>query len=121
MNWWRSSWFILLGVIAYLSLKPASSINLVEVNDKVGHFLAYFTLFIATYIFFPKWKIKGAALFSLAWSITMELLQNFSPGRTVSIFDVFANAAGILIGVIFYLMFQKWIKILLIKLRIVNK
>ena len=120
MNWWKSSWFLLVGAIVYLSLKPASHQNLVEVNDKVGHFLAYFVLFIYTHIFFPKWKIGGAALFSFLLSCSLELLQHFSPGRTVSIWDVVANGTGVLMGIAFYLLFKKWIVKLLKLLRIEN-
>lgn len=121
MNWWKSSWFILVAIIVYLSLKPAEQKNLIEVNDKVGHFLAYFTLVIATRIFFPNWKMVGAMIFSFTLSCILEWLQNFVPGRSVSIWDVVANGTGVFMGTLFYLLFAKYIHKVLTVLRIENK
>ena len=118
MNWWKSSWFVLVAFIVYMSLKPADSKNIIEVNDKVGHCLAYFTLVIATRIFFPRWKMVGAMLFSFTLSCLLEWLQNFVPGRVVSIWDIVANGTGVLIGTLFYLTCAKWIHKVLIALGI---
>ena len=50
--------------IAYLSLRP--SVQLVEVNDKVGHFIAYFTLMFVMGLGF--WKKKKELLMAFVMS-----------------------------------------------------
>jgi VanZ family protein len=84
--------------IAYLSLKP--SVQLVEVNDKIGHFIAYFTLMFVMGLAFwnRKRELFMAFLISAAYGIAMEIGQYFVPGRSFSFLDMVANATGALLA-----------------------
>lgn len=99
--------------IAYLSLKP--SVQLGEVNDKIGHFIAYFTLMFITGLAF--WKRKREVMMTLTASISygifIEIGQYFVPGRSFSVLDMLANAAGALLAGGFLLLIGRKIILLL--------
>ena len=57
--------------------------------------------------------------FSLAYGLLMELGQCFVPGRTFSVYDVLANAIGVLIGVLVLTLFGDGILKLLKAARII--
>ena len=93
--------------IAYLSLRP--TIHIGEVNDKVGHFIAYFTLMFVMGLGF--WKKKKELLMafvtSAIYGVLMEIGQYFVPGRSFSFLDMLANASGALLAIGFLLLFGK--------------
>ena len=97
---------VLIG-IAYLSLRP--SVQLVEVNDKVGHFIAYFTLMFIMGLGFWKRKkeLLMAFVISAIYGLLMEIGQYFVPGRSFSFLDMLANASGALLATGFLLLFGK--------------
>ena len=97
---------VLIG-IAYLSLRP--SVQLVEVNDKVGHFIAYFTLMFVMGLGFWKRKkeLLMAFVISAIYGVLMEIGQYFVPGRSFSFLDMLANASGALLATGFLLLFGK--------------
>jgi len=97
---------VLVG-IAYLSLRP--SIQLVEVNDKVGHFIAYFTLMFVMGLGFWKKKreLLTAFIMSAIYGVLMEIGQYFVPGRSFSFLDMLANASGALLATGLLLLFGK--------------
>lgn len=97
---------VLIG-IAYLSLKP--SVQLVEVNDKVGHFIAYFTLMFLMGLGFwrKKKELLTAFVISAIYGVLMEMGQYFVPGRSFSFLDMLANASGALLATGFLLLFGK--------------
>lgn len=112
---------VLVGiVITILSLLPPSSGVEVQVNDKVGHFLAYGVWMINLGLLFNKshyWKIIASIL---GFSCLMEFFQSFIPGREVSIYDLLANTIGALIGTGILLLTKSHIMKLLAKLKIVK-
>ncbi len=97
---------VLIG-IAYLSLRP--SVKLVEINDKAGHFIAYFTLMFFMGLAFWKRKTELFVAFSISafYGLLMEIGQYFVPGRTFSFLDMLANASGALLATGFLLLFGK--------------
>lgn len=121
MNWLRISWIFIIILIIYLSLKPSGNKNLVEVNDKVGHLIAYFTLFLSSKFTFPKWSILVCGVTSFLLSCLLEGLQSLVPGREVSVYDLLANGSGVLLGVLFYFCFKNTISKVLIFLRLYSK
>lgn len=107
------STIIVAGAIAYLSLRP--SVQMAEVNDKVGHFIAYFVLMLN--IGLATWKRKREVLlalyFTVGYGVLMEFGQYFVPGRDFSLLDMFANAAGAVLGAGLLLLFGRKIILLL--------
>lgn len=94
----RISLILILIGIAYLSLTPSTSVSVG--NDKVGHFIAYgalmFNLGLLTFDHSRKFLL--AILLALGYGALMEWGQSFVPGRTVSVYDMIANAGGVGIG-----------------------
>ena len=102
----------LLG-IAYMSLVPYESVNIG--NDKIGHFIAYMILmFNAGLIFFKKKKkFLLAILFCITYGFLIEILQQFVPGRFMSLEDFIANTIGVIVGILLtYLLFRPIIQLL---------
>ena len=102
MNWIKRFskllFIILLACIAVLSLLPPEQIEL-ESNDKIGHALAYLSLFIT----YGIWKstqnerIQGF-LWCFGFGLLMEGLQGLVPGRSPSLWDIVANTTGLLVA-----------------------
>ena len=82
--------------ITYLSLTPTTSVSVG--NDKVGHFIAYAVLMTHLGLLFLDKKKAVPVLLALFYGAFMEFGQYFVPGRIVSIYDMAANAIGVLIG-----------------------
>lgn len=93
--------------IAYLSLRPTANIG--QINDKLGHFIAYFVLMFITGLAFWRGKSEVIAglIFAAGYGMLMEVGQHFVPGRTFSILDMLANASGALLAGGFLLLFGK--------------
>ena len=99
--------------IAYMSLIPSESVNIG--NDKIGHFIAYMILmFNAGLIFFKKKKkFLLAILFCATYGLFIEFLQQFVPGRFMSLEDFIANTIGVIFGILLtYLFFRPIIQLL---------
>lgn len=86
--------------IAYLSLTPKETLTIG--NDKISHFIAYGALmWNIGLLYFERRSafIKGMAL-ALCYGALIEVSQHFVPGRFMSLYDMFANAGGVLTGVL---------------------
>jgi len=77
-----------------------------EAKDKVAHFLEYFILGALLFksIGWNAIRVKWANfvfLFAVGVSVGAfdELLQSYTPGRSMSVFDWIADALGVAIGV----------------------
>ena len=51
-----------------------------------------------------------AGILSVAYGMLMEIGQYFVPGRFMSIYDIFANTLGVIIGFILILVLRKTLK-----------
>ena len=95
-----------------MSLIPSESVNIG--NDKIGHFIAYMILtFNAGLIFFKKKKFLFAILFCISYGLLIEFIQQFIPGRCMSLEDFIANTIGVIVGgILTCLLFRPIIKLL---------
>lgn len=115
----RITFVLLLIAIAYLSLTPTDTITVG--NDKISHFLAYSTLmFVGGIMSFSSRKMfYKTILFCLFYGAAMEIGQHFVPGRFMSLYDMFANALGVIIGIVLTLIFYKLVIKILKKTRLI--
>lgn len=105
----RITCIFLLILIAYLSVTPTESVTIG--NDKVGHFLAYVMLtFNATLMVYPsRKKMISWTLMAVAYGAIIEVIQHFLPGRTMSIYDFYADLGGAFVGLILTFFFGEWV------------
>jgi VanZ family protein len=97
---------IIMGIIFYLSNQPGNFVQLPQIFglDKLLHFVAYATLAATlfyglhpyTHISHRALAIIIVVLFCVLFGISDEYHQSFVPGRTVSGWDVAADACGAL-------------------------
>jgi VanZ family protein len=90
---------VLAFLILYLSLKPPSEVDTkLLVSDKVLHLFAYCLMVLPVSLerVFPHFSVF---LFALAYGGCIELIQPFW-GREADIMDFFANAGGIILGIL---------------------
>ena len=97
---WRDNGVLLL---AFLT---APLPRYVTAFDVVANILAYAPLgFLGVLALFPALRgaraVIAAALFAVALSMSLEVLQNYLPARFASNLDLAANAAGGLVGAMF--------------------
>ncbi len=114
----RWIFYLLILLVAFLSLKPRIQGLDIQVNDKFGHGLAYFVLMVNGFLAFGKKKEVLLILFLVLFGALMEILQGLTPNREASFLDLLANAIGICLGWLFVRIFEKWIVRLLQKLKI---
>lgn len=109
----RISLIIVALGIAWLSLTPRETITIG--NDKISHFIAYGVLMwnvgLVTYANRKHFFI--GILCSLCYGALMEFLQDFVPGRFMSIYDMFANAGGVLSGCLLTVISYRFLRNLL--------
>ncbi|MEG6549521.1 VanZ family protein [Desulfocurvibacter africanus] len=96
-SFFRIAWLASLAATVWLSLQPQPEFPVEFWNaDKVYHLLGYAWLGLLGILSFTTSAAKRRALlFTLTFSIAMEFLQGFVPGRMPSFWDGVANAAGV--------------------------
>ncbi|MFC1480159.1 VanZ family protein [Candidatus Omnitrophota bacterium] len=101
--------FIWASIILIFAVLPCKVCPPLAVGyfDKVAHFCEY--AFLAVLIVrnmcrMGSLSVMKISLFTLilsgGYGIVMELIQQFVPGRDASLYDVVANAAGTIFGII---------------------
>ena len=96
---WLAGGWAIAAAIVWLSLTPSPPKVDFEQGDKLGHFLGYGTLmfwFCQLYVR-PGGRAAHAAAFA-AMGVGLEFLQGALGYRTFELYDMFANALGVLIG-----------------------
>jgi VanZ family protein len=114
---------LVLGIIFFLSEQSGYTlslhISLFYGADKIAHLLMYWVL-AATVIYafsesfkkrLPSVVVVLTVLFCLFYGISDEFHQSFTPGRSVSVFDVAADFTGALLCCIVWLWYRKRKKI----------
>lgn len=101
--------FVWAAAIFWFSVMPCKTPPPFEIRylDKIAHFFVYAVLAVLT---FRGMYIAGSfsplrnSVLTLIWGggygTVMELVQVFIPGRDASSYDVLANIAGILVGIV---------------------
>ena len=78
------------------------------INDKLNHIFAFFVLSLLTNFSFPEKKFFPTIFLSLmSYGMAIEIIQHFLPYRMFSLFDVAADALGILLFIGFIPLLQK--------------
>jgi len=85
--------------IVWLSLTPSPPTIDVDQGDKLGHFAAYgLLMFVFCQIYvLSRTRLVYAAGF-VAMGIALEFLQGMTVYRTFDVFDMLANAVGVVLG-----------------------
>ena len=104
-NWLSGA--IALAIIG-LSLSPLAQLPDVPGSDKTHHLIAYAVLAIPTAIAIPQ-RIRTTALLYTCLGGVIELIQPYV-NRYGEWLDFIANTAGVLIGSVFGLLVDKYIK-----------
>jgi len=101
-------WTLLVTVLSLITIKSdiGSSINIAN-KDKFVHFTFYFVFVVLWFLYVeskninPKTKYK-ILVASIGYGILMEICQGiFTINRITDIFDVLANSAGAILGILF--------------------
>lgn len=115
--WLVFGWISVIAALIVCIL-PARMVEVPGVNDKFEHALGYVLLTLWFCGIYPRRKYWAIALGYLLFGILIELLQGaMNWGRHADIHDVYADAAGIAIGLIIALTpvgrWPKWIEALI--------
>lgn len=92
----RLTLFATLIIITYLATTSINYPAIEDINDKVGHALAFYVLALLADFSFPKSRLnlpKAALL--LGYGLCIEIVQSFLPGRLCSVYDLTADALGL--------------------------
>lgn len=97
----RLGFWILLTAITVFSLLPLEFAVQSGLSDKVDHLLGYAALTAARRIGYPSRRHPlMQAAWIIAYGMAIEYAQSFIPGRMMSGWDVVANSAGVLLGLV---------------------
>lgn len=98
----RIAFYAGLVLVVTLSLLPQEALPPTGLWDKANHTAAYGALALAGGLGFPgRRALVPAALGLLLLGAGLELAQAAVPSRTASLYDVLANAIGIVLGSLF--------------------
>lgn|SRR5574341_385831 len=96
---WVAAGWAWAAAIVWLSLTPAPPDLEIEYGDKLGHFAAYgLLMFWFCQLYFSRNARIAYALGFAAMGVGLEFIQGALGYRTFEVFDMFANALGVLIG-----------------------
>ncbi|MGH7578381.1 MAG: hypothetical protein ACREM1_25110 [Longimicrobiales bacterium] len=97
--WYGVGWAAVIAATA-LSLMPNSVLQPGSLNDKLEHTAGYALLTIWFCGVYPRSRYPAIAIAFLLMGIAIEVLQGAMPwGRQAELYDVYAGAAGIALGV----------------------
>ena len=100
-NIWRSLAYLIILVIIVLSLIPdPDKITPFSASDKLMHTLAYAVSMLWFGFCFKREKLYAIGSGLILLGITLEIVQGQTGYRTMSFYDIVANCAGVLIGLV---------------------
>jgi VanZ family protein len=86
-------------IIVWLSVTPAPPHIDIEQSDKLGHLLAYGTLMYWFCLLYTRRATRiSYAILWIAMGVGLEFVQREIGYRTFEVYDMVANALGVLIG-----------------------
>ncbi len=94
----RTAFWLLLGFIALMGLKPSPPEQLFDAADKLYHALAFAFLTLMGGLAYPAMSWRRIAAVVIGVGVLIEWGQMLSPTRTASVADLLANLCGFLIG-----------------------
>ena len=95
-------WLLVATVITLSLVKIGAVMPDVKNGDKIGHFLAYFSLMSWFAWLYPKpWVRNVYAVGFIVMGGVMEVLQSMTSYRTADIEDFHVNTIGVIVGFIF--------------------
>ncbi|MGA1375222.1 MAG: VanZ family protein, partial [Steroidobacteraceae bacterium] len=111
-RWWIGVGLMLVLVVLYFCLEPPSQDRALLVPDKLSHGLAFFGLTAWFAALVERRHYAFVAITMLGLGIAIELLQDWmSLGRTAEVADVYADALGVLAGVVVSMLIREsWLQ-----------
>jgi VanZ family protein len=95
---WLAVGWAMVATVVWLSVTPAPPTIDFQHGDKLGHFLAYGSLmFWFSQLYGKTTRMFYAAGF-IAMGIALEFVQGRLEYRTYEVYDMYANALGVLLG-----------------------
>jgi VanZ family protein len=89
----------LAAAIVWLSLTPAPPTIDLEQGDKLGHFLGYGALMLWFCLLYARRPVRVAyGVLWIAMGVALEFAQGELGYRTYEVYDMYANALGVLLG-----------------------
>ncbi len=94
------SFLMFTGFVTFVSLRPMGSAQLAN-WDKAGHLIIYFVFAILAYrvASTPRNYLYLCAGI-VVYSGLMEVAQSYMPGRVMSVYDLLANALGVVVAIL---------------------
>ena len=93
----RAALVTALSVIMYLATTKLNFPVIDRLNDKVTHIMAFYVLAMLEDYSFPRVEFGLSKVLTLmAYGMLIEFIQYFIPYRTCSVYDLAADAVGIL-------------------------
>jgi VanZ family protein len=95
-------WLMILTVIVLSLININGAIPDVKNGDKIGHFIAYFSLMVWFTWLYPKtWVRNLYAIGFIFLGGLMEVLQSLTAYRSMDIDDFHVNTIGVIVGLTF--------------------
>jgi VanZ family protein len=102
-----ATWFCIV-LLAVLSLLPAEDVVRTGLSGRLEHFIAYAgSATVSMGGYGDRYGRMGVIGFYWVYAGILEYLQQFSPGRHVSIWDFAASALGAVCGVLASILFAR--------------
>ncbi len=96
----RAALVTAMSVIMYLATTKLNIPVVDKLNDKVTHIMAFYALAMLEDFSFPRVEFGLTKVLTLmAYGVFIEFVQYFIPYRTASVYDLMADAVGILVYV----------------------
>ena len=90
--------WVSLAVISYLAFTPLEMPGVSGINDKLAHLLAFIHLALLADFSWPETPWNSVKFFLLlGYGLLIEIIQAFLPLRLFSLFDLSADALGLII------------------------
>lgn len=101
-NIWRTiAWLIVLVIIVLSLIPDPDKITPFSASDKLMHTLAYGVSMLWFGLCFKREKLFAIGGGLILLGITLEVIQGQTGYRTMSLYDIIANCAGVITGLLF--------------------
>jgi VanZ family protein len=98
--WHAIAYLIILSIIVLSLIPYPEEVTPFQVSDKIQHALAYAVAMFWFGLCFKRDRLYIIGIILLILGIVIELIQGQTGYRTMSLYDIFANITGIVIGLL---------------------